>query len=139
MKIHTPSSVSAHGIGLPHFTLGTENFLTASIEIYDLLELSTSRGFIFAEDEEGFWVAGSDSRDSFIMNKYPSKFNYVYHSAALAFWLRAKFGFKKLVLIISGEKKHEKNITFWKLLAKEGIKRRSEHKKYKSLETAAAG
>lgn len=137
MKILSPTTITRHGIGLPHITLGTEGFLTISIEMFDLLELSDRRGFIFAEDKDKFFVAGREGPDTFKCTKYPKKYNYVHNSSTLAFWLREKFGYQKIVMIVDGRPMERDGVKYWPLSVKEGTKRRGENKTYDLLKENA--
>jgi len=137
MKILSPTTITRHGIGLPHITLGTEGFLTISIEMFDLLELSDNRGFVFVEDKNKFYVAGQEGKDAFKVTKYPKKYNYVHQSSVLAFWLRAKFGYKKIVMIATGRPKVLSGLKCYPLTVKQGVKRRGENQTYDAIKKNA--
>jgi len=137
MKILSPTTITRHGIGLPHITLGTEGFLTISIEMFDLLELSDRRGFVFIEDKGKFFVAGREGPDVFKATKYPQKYNYVHNSSTLAFWLREKFGYQKIVMVVDGKATVRGDLKCWPLSVKEGTKRRGQNKTYDLLQKNA--
>lgn len=122
---------------MPHITLGTENFLLISTEMFDLLQLSDQRGFIFIENQGRFYIAGKDLPDAFKVTKYPQKYNYTHNSSTLAFWLREKFGYKKIIMIVKGRSKTIEGLVCWPLSVKEGIKRRAEHQTYNKMKDSA--
>lgn len=138
MKIITPTTITQHGIGLPHMTLGTGKYLLVSTEMFDLLGLSETRGFIFIEYNGQLYVAGKDLPDAFKVTKYPSKYNYTHASSTLAFWLREKYGYYKIVLIVKEDPKTLDGIKCYPLTVKEGVERRGKNGAYKKMETVNA-
>lgn len=137
MKLITPTSITRHGIGLPHITLGTEKYLLISTEMYDLLELSETRGLVFVEHSGKFYIAGKELPDAFKCTKYPQKYNYVTQSSTLAFWLREKFGYHKLVMIAKGRPKTIDGLRCYPLHVKEGVQRRSAGRMYAKMKETA--